>query len=347
MAVGLCYAVIELGEAPVILRCLLASLALLLPACAYAQFNPGADAGNVKVRITFSDGRAINFQVRVQLMEAASSTPVTETFTNNSGMAEFSRVRVGSYHVVVTGDAIETTDSGELEVDSRKVSQAVYISVKARGEDDRAAAKPGAPMISAVDLNVPDNARQEFDKASEFIGKQNWSKALEKLDKAIALYPNYASAYNNKGVALGRLGKRAEEREAFLKAVSLNDHFADAFTNLARMDIVDRNFPEAETLLGKATASDPANPTTMILLANVQLLNRHYDEAIANCKKVHSGPQESHALVHYIAARAFEHENRPADARTELQTFLREEPGGERADAVRKELAGVESAAKF
>jgi len=54
-------------------------------------------------------------------------------------------------------------------------------------------------------------------------------------------------------------------------------------------------------------------------------------------------PQDPHALAHYIAARAWEHENRPAEALTELQTFLQEEPSGPRADAVRKEIAGLQN----
>lgn len=326
-------------------RCLLASLVTFVACSACAQLGSGMGSGNVKIRITFTNDRHINSQVHVQILEGSSV--IAETFTNDSGMAEFSHIAVGSYHAVVSGESIETTDSGSFDVDARKVSQSLFITVKTLAETQNQQG-PSGPMVSAVDLNVPDNARQEFDKASDLIAKENWWKAADKLDRAIALYPNYASAYNNKAVVLGRLGKRAEEREALLKAVSLNDHFADAYTNLARMDIVDKNFPEAETFLNKAAAADPSNPKTMTLLANVQLLNRHYEDAIASCKKVHAGPlQEAHALVHYIAARAFEHQNRPADARTELQTFLKEEPSGARADAVKKELTSVESAMQF
>jgi predicted Zn-dependent protease len=94
--------------------------------------------------------------------------------------------------------------------------------------------------------------------------------------------------------------------------------------------------------VNKATGADPEDPQTLVLLANVELLDQHYDEAIANCRKVHSMVHDSQALVHYIAARALEHENRPADAVTELQTFLKEEPTGPRAEAVRKEMAGLQ-----
>ena len=107
------------------------------------------------------------------------------------------------------------------------------------------------------------------------------------------------------------------------------------------MDIADRNYPDAEGMLDKATAAEPNNPQTLVLLANVQLMDQHFEAAIATCRKVHSMPHPTQALAHYIAARALEHENRPADAMTELETFLTEEPSGDRADAVRKELGNL------
>jgi tetratricopeptide (TPR) repeat protein len=97
--------------------------------------------------------------------------------------------------------------------------------------------------------------------------------------------------------------------------------------------------PRAEQYLEKATSMEPENSSTLLLLANVELLDRNYDKAIFNCRKAHSLAQDSHAMAHYIAARAFEHQNRTADATTEFRTFLVEEPTGDRADSVRKQLS--------
>jgi len=328
-------------------RGLLVPLILLLVPCSSAQFSSGLETtGNVNVRVTFDDGRSCGLQLHVQLMDSSSTTPVAEGFTNTSGMVEFSNVRIGNYHLLVSGEGIETTDSGLFEVDPRKLSQYQYVSVKRSGSDSSASQHSGA-TVSAADLNIPHNAEAEFVKAREYMDKENWSKAAERLTKAIGAYPKFAAAYNNLGVVYGRLNDRERERQALLKAIDVNDHFAPAYVNLARMDIVDHNFPEAEALLNKATASDPNNPQTLVLLANVQLLDKHYDDAIASCHKVHATPQDPHALAHYIAARAFEHQNRPTDAAAELETFLQEEPAGARAEAVRKELVDLQNRTRF
>jgi tetratricopeptide (TPR) repeat protein len=315
------------------------ALFLLLLPCALAQF---ARYGNVKVRVTYRNDRATTVRAKDQLMSSASNNPLAEGFTNDQGMVEFLKVGVGNYHVLVTGGDIEDTDSGVFEVDERKSTQFLLVPVR-RIEEANSTATSKTPTVAAADLNIPQNARKEFDKASDLIVKQEWKKAIEHLNRALQIYPKYPEAYNNLGVAYSRLRDRVHEREALQKAIELNDHFAVALVNLARMEIAAGDFPSAETYLNKATAADPNNVQTLTLLANVQLLDKHYDDAIASMRKVHAMPHETYALVHYIAARAFEHENRPLDAISEFQTFLKEEPSGAKAEAVRKEMAVLES----
>jgi len=324
-----------------VLRRLLLLLLLVVAPGALAQFGMGSRTGNLQVRITFSDGRHCNLHAHVILMAQASTSRVAESYTNDGCMTEFNHLLVGNYHIVVTGEGLEDADSGVFEVDERKISQFVYITVRPQLQEG--AQGTGGPTVALVDLNVPDNARKEFEKAAEPFNKGQWKKAKDFILKALAIYPKFAAAYNDLGVVYGKLGDRLRERESLQQAVSLNDHFAEAYVNLGKMDIVDHNFPDAEHFLDKAASSDPRNPATLMLLANVELLNRHFDEAIANCRKVHTMPHGAQTLVHYIAARALMHENRLAEATTELQTFLVEEPVGQRADAVRAELGKLQA----
>jgi tetratricopeptide (TPR) repeat protein len=296
-------------------------------------------SGSLKVRITFPDGHACNIIVRVQLMSGGSTSPLAEGYTNNAGMTEFNNLEIGNYHLIVSGEGIEEADSGPFEVSNRRGSQYQYVVVKRVKDANEPNNAPGPPTVSAVDLNIPENAAKEFDKGTELMAKENWRKAIERFSKALAIYPKYAAAYNNLGVVYARMGERSQEREVLKKAIEVNDHFAPAIVNLARMAIADRDMPQAETLLERAISADPKNTLTLILLANVELLDHHYEMAIANCRKAHSLAQDPHALAHYIAGRALEHQNRPLDAAAEFQIFLQEEPTGERAESVRRELA--------
>jgi Tfp pilus assembly protein PilF len=326
-------------------RRLLVLTVLLLGPCALAQFRDPNTTGNVRVRVVFENGRRCSIAVHLVLLASAGTSPVGQTFTNDECMAQFDDVPIGSYHVVASGDGIQNTDTGLFEVDSRKTSQFLYITVKESNQSGRPAVTSDSPTVALLDLNIPKKAMKDFEKATKLIATQSWGKAEEHLQKAIAIYPQFADAYNNLAVVYARTGEREKERKALEKAVSLNDHFAPAFVNFGKLDIFTHNFPEAETFLNKAAALQPNNAETLLLLANVQLMNQHFDDAITNCHKVHSMQHGTEQLVHYIAARALEHENRLQEAVDELRTFLSEEPSGPRADAARKEMAAVKSQA--
>jgi tetratricopeptide (TPR) repeat protein len=307
-----------------------------------AQISRGGDAastGNVRVRIVYPNERPAGKQLRVRLMNGAGGETVADYFTTDNGAVEFNGVPVGVYHIVVSGEGIEEADSGQFEVDRRKVSQSIFITVHAVNANHGA---QGAQSVAAVDLSVPDDARKEFDKATKAMADQDWASAQQRLSHAIELYPQYALAYSNLGLVYARLKDPVHEREALEKAIKLDDHMVPASVNLAKLCFREGDSVRAESLLEAAVRGDPSNAEALALLAQAQLLNKQFDAAITSARAVHAMPHANFAVVHYIAARALERENRPQDAIVELQVFLKEEPSGARADQVRKEMAQLQ-----
>jgi Flp pilus assembly protein TadD len=332
---------LTLREAIMMRRVVVLLTSVLMP-CIYAQSGPGSQdrTGSIRVRVIPGDARTCNIRATVSLV-STSGARIAEDLTSSNCEVYFVNLAPGSYHVTVSGAGIENSDSGRFDLDPRR-RQDLDINVTRARQAEYGVAEAGGPMVAAVDLNIPESARNEFDKANQFVAKGNWQKAIERLNKAIAIYPDYAEAYNNLGVVYGRLGDRVRNLEALQKAVSLNDHFAPAYLNLARMAIADRDLVQAEALLDKAVAIEPTNSQILVLLANTELLNHHYDQALANCRRAHSRAQGPHTVAHYVAARVFEYQNRPTDAAAELQIFLSEEPPGPRADIARKEMNALQ-----
>ena len=307
---------------------------------ASAQFS-NSGTGNLRVHVLWADSdHPAPKHLLVQLMEGSSTVPVQTSYTNDTGWVDFGRLSVGDYHIVVSGDGIQRTESEQFEVDSRKITQTQDVSV--RPELSSEAGGTGGTMIGAADLSVPNAATKEFKKGNDAMGHEDWKKAEEHFNKAIEIYPQYAAALTNLGVVYGRLNDASGEREALQKAIYANDHYAPAYFNLAVLCIKQSSFVEAEGLLTKAVPLDPMNAKTLMFLANMQLMNQKYDAAIASAQRVHSMPHDNLALTHFIAARAYEHENRPKDALAELQLFLKEEPQGPRADHIREEVKMVQ-----
>jgi tetratricopeptide (TPR) repeat protein len=301
--------------------------------------------GSVHVHVVYANDRKAGANLVVRLMQGSSNTPEQTTFTNDQGKADFRNVPVGMYHVSVSGDGIEAMESDEFEVDSRKVTQSQYVTVHQIQGSEAKSESSTSGTVSASELKVPDKARKELDKANEAISRQEWSKAIESLNKAIAIYPQYASAYNNLGVVYAHMNDVVREQQALEKAVSLDDHFVAACQNLVKVYLRQRAYPQAETLLGKGLSVEPNNGQYLMLMADVQYMEGHYDAAIATAKKVHALPNDHPATAHYIAAKAYEQEHRSQDALAEFQVFLKEEPTGPRADHVRSDITKMQGSA--
>jgi tetratricopeptide (TPR) repeat protein len=319
---------------------------LLLPLLCLplSQLAAQRGGGNLQVYVTYPNDRAPTEQLKIGLISGTNGTQLENTYTDDHGSAHFLNVPAGTYQLSVSGQSIQATVSDMFDVDTRRTTQSITVRVKPVEADSEADARSaGNPTVSAGDLKVPEQASKEFDKATQLIAKEQWQKAIDQLNKALALYPAYAEAYTNLGVVYARMGDAGKEREALQKAIAANDHFAPALVNLARLEMKDHNFAAAEGHLNQATAADPADLRTLTLLAQAQLLDHHYADAITTAGKVHTiSHDSSYAMVHYVAARACERMNRLADAVTEFKLFLAEEPPGERATAASLEMAAIQ-----
>jgi tetratricopeptide (TPR) repeat protein len=317
-------------------RVLLVFLALAVSAA--AQLNLRITVRQVHVRIAFQNG-GCDSTAHVTLV--GHDVPLAQASVDGHCAADFFDVPTGKYKVSVYGQSFSQTDSESIEV-TPAVSAEFLVTVKRMSEMEQNYLLPASALVSASDLGIPARARKELRKADELLAKRDLPQALQSLNTAVAIYPSYALAYNNLGVIYARLGDRERAREALHRAISVNDHFALAYVNLGRMSVVANDFSSAEDALIKASAFDPTDATTLMLLAYAELMDGRLDDAITSSRQAHA-IGKPHAFVHRVAARAFEQKRQLDRAITELQTFLEEAPSGPRADEARHELEVVQS----
>jgi tetratricopeptide (TPR) repeat protein len=319
---------------------LLFVLALLVPSPGFAQQDrTGVASAEIRVRVSREDGRPPGDRCRVELL-TSSGVPVRESSSDDSGNVLFPSVPDGSYRLRLTGSTILDITTEEFTVDH---GRSVLETVTVRSKTDPTEANSPESMVAVVDLNVPDAAKKEFDRGWAALQEKNWPEAKRYFQKAAELYPQYASAYNNLGVALMNLGQRSEGKQAFERAVSLNDHFANAHLNLGRVALAEGKYEEAATQLDRAVAANPLNPVGLLLLSSVELQLGKYDECIANARRVHSLPHEGYALAHFFAAQAFEAKHDPSEAMVEYKVFLKESPNSPSASKASAALKVLQS----
>ena len=80
-------------------------------------------------------------------------------------------------------------------------------------------------------FGVPLKPEDYLSRGDDFYQSNEYELALKAYDKAIELKPDYASAWYNRGVALGKLGRHEEALKAFDKAIELKPDYAEAWYN--------------------------------------------------------------------------------------------------------------------
>lgn len=318
------------------------SLALWLPLVCPAQLSENVHT--ISVHVVFENDHPAGDRIRVRLVTGDGVT-IGDTFTPSDSRVSFQVSNPGTYRAEVSGTPVEGTTTETFRVDNMDRQKVVFVRVKPAAGPASAATKSDVPPVtSAADLRVPAEAKKVFHKGMQAWEQNDYPKAAECFEKAVALFPEYDTAYNNLGVMYFRLNQPEKARAAFEKSVALNDHNADADRNLARILLHEGNYVRAEDLLKKSLGVEPLNPVTLTLLCVAQAQSGQPDAALATARKTHQLPHEGYSLVHFVAGQALEQKGQPQDAYAEYQTYLQESPSGAEAQQVRSAMARLTAA---
>ena len=193
-----------------------------------------------------------------------------------------------------------------------------------------AAATPAVsgPIVSVNDLNVPEDARVEFEKGRGLLlDKHKPSDSIKSFLKAIQLAPNYSQAHFLLGTAYMDMGKWNDAETALNKAVSLSDKLAPAYLELGSCLVEQKKFAEAEKpllrgleLLPDASQGHYDLGRTYYALNRFQEAEPHARQAVA----IEPDVPEAHILLGNVLLRLRD----GSGALAEFQEYLRLAPNG-------------------
>jgi predicted negative regulator of RcsB-dependent stress response len=295
----------------------------------------------LEVQLTSDGARPVPVQALVQVSQTSGGV-VQANYTDMDGKVTMSIPPGGTYEITVSGPGIETTQQ-EFELFQGESFHHQPVTVKLTA--DAKANLPGG-MVSASALNVPANARHEYDKGMKLMQNQKWADAKKHLEKATQEYPNFDWAFNNIGVIDTRLNDKAGAREAFTRAVAINNKNADAERNLARLELESNDYDGAKTLLKESLAVKPDDPDALGLLSYAELKTNQPDLALADAEKVHRDGHDPFPLAHLVAGTVLESKGNLAGARKEYEAYLKEAPDTPQAKAAKDGLARIQAQAK-
>jgi Flp pilus assembly protein TadD len=202
--------------------------------------------------------------------------------------------------------------------------------------------------ISMTSLQAPKDAKKAFDKGREAIRKEKWAEARKQMEKAVQLYPKYATAWNELGTALLKTGDRAGARTALEKALESDAKFVSPYVQLAALGTQESKWEEVISTTAQVIRLDPFNYPNVYFYDAVAHLNlRHLDQAEKSAREglrldpKHFIPSMNHVLG-VILANKGEYD----EAAGFMKTYLKLAPNARDVAQVKKQLAEVEKVAQ-
>lgn len=120
--------------------------------------------------------------------------------------------------------------------------------------------------------------------AYAYNGIGDCDKALETIDMTVAIAPHEANPYDSRGELLARCGQLDEAIESYKQAIAIKPNFSSSNINLAVLEIVKRDYVEAEEYVRRAMASAADNHSVMnhlwALQAHIPQYQGKFDETI-------------------------------------------------------------------
>jgi hypothetical protein len=307
-------------------------LATLVFTCnPHAQTYGAPNQCEVYVQVAFPNGNAVPVGTRIVVTGEATGVPMP-LFTNRDGGARI-HLAPGGYRVQVF--------SKDIEVDSAAATFRVYSGESTHNEYVTVRLKSNVGALRPVgvtQLQVPENARGYFTKAMRDLHAGKNRSAAKHLKQAVDIFPRYADALNVLGVIAVRDRDATKAEQYFRDAINADSSSTLALINLSRILLQRRRYDEGEQLVARAAQLDPRNPEALTLLAYFALLQSHYDDAIAVSQRVHGLDHKRYALVHFVAANAYERKKLHLEAASEYKQYLEESPQGPSAAQARAAL---------
>jgi len=204
--------------------------------------------------------------------------------------------------------------------------------------------------VSVTNMSAPAEARKAYEKARRAGSEKKFDEAIQDLNKAVEIYPQYAVAWSLMG-EIHRLQNQFDlAKKEYSQALAADSKFLSPYFGLAAMAVVEKKWAEAARLTDQLIGLNPfAYPMAYFFNAAANYNLGQLEIAEQRARKfqqmdnMHSRPDIALLLGNILAAR-----HQYAEAAQLYRGFLAARPEAPNADQVRKEAERLEglSAAK-
>ncbi len=198
--------------------------------------------------------------------------------------------------------------------------------------------------ISAVSLSAPKDAKKAYDKGLDAIKKQKYEDAQNDFEKAVEVYPKYATAWYELGLLQAGQGKMDMAHKYFDKASECDPRFVKPYIQISILELQASKWQGLADVTDKLVKLDPFGYPEAFYYNSVANYNLHHFEvaeksavAAERLDTRHAIPQVSHILGLILVLK-----KDYAGAAEHFKAYLQYAPDAKDAAKVRAQLAEVE-----
>jgi tetratricopeptide (TPR) repeat protein len=202
--------------------------------------------------------------------------------------------------------------------------------------------------ISVTSALAPKDARKAYEKGREAAFANRLDAAQKDFEKAVELYPKYSSAWFDLGQLQEKRGQAEGARKSYEQSIAAEPKFIQPYEQLSWLELRESKWQELVDHTDQWLRLDPLNSSDAYYLSSVgNLQTQHFDVAEKNAREaVRLDPDKKNMRARYVLGLALAQNKDFAASAEAIRAFLNAAPEAKDAEAIRKQLAQIEEAAR-
>ena len=265
------------------------------------------------------------------------------TLSDDSGRFLFKKLEASAYTLAIyvpgRGEARKTVEVGPGTADLHgrvvlrlelKDSDFVYADIMRQEH-----------AVSARELTIPDKALHAYQEARKYLGKHDTAAAIERLEHALQIAPQFSAAWNELGTLNYQTQRFERAEECFREAIRQDPKAYEPLVNLGGVLVTLNKFDEAWKFNGFAVLERPGDA-----LANSQMGMTYFglgdfDHAVKYLETARRIDPTHFSHPQLMLAEIYLRRGERTAAADCLEDFLRHHPDWPQAARVRENIEAL------
>jgi tetratricopeptide (TPR) repeat protein len=285
-------------------------------------------------KILRSDGQPFGDGAPMMFLHGAVTPFVAKALAGPDGQFRFKNIPAGAYTLIAAlpriGETRKTVEVGPSFADSKgRVTVTFEIDGKSMIREQ---------VVSAIELSVPEAARQAYSKAHDDVARRDIEGAIAQLKKAVEIAPQYAAAWNQLGTIAYQSQQYPQAEAYFREALKQDPSAYSPLVNLGGALMAQNKVEESLPVNLEAVKAMPGDALAHSQLGSSYFFLGQLDEAEIQLKEAKAIDPAHFSFPQLILAEIYARKKQPEAAAAEIREFIKLHPDSEWTPKLRKAL---------